>query len=212
MPGPFSQTVGSDPFPPMYRCRLEYSEVVNLASGVGGLMGTEAIFALNDLYDPNYSGTGHQPYGFDTLASLYRRYRVDTVSFTLQFSNPNEDSVACAAMVQASAGTYALTGHDIATVDETPNITMKLLNNTGSQSWVVNSGPLNLHQVEGVPFSVWQAGTTTYGAAVTTDPTLLPFLRIAIGSAVGSASASIQVLVRFKFNAVFYERKVLAQS
>lgn len=37
------------------------------------------LWNLNSLYDPDRSGTGHQPYGFDTYATLYNRYRVFAV-------------------------------------------------------------------------------------------------------------------------------------
>lgn len=33
-------------------------------------------FNLNSLYDPDLTSTGHQPYGYDTYATLYNRYRV----------------------------------------------------------------------------------------------------------------------------------------
>lgn len=33
-------------------------------------------FRLNSLYDPDYSGTGHQPYYYDQLAALYNYYTV----------------------------------------------------------------------------------------------------------------------------------------
>lgn len=34
------------------------------------------VFKTNDLYDPNSTGGGHQPQGFDDMASLYDRYTV----------------------------------------------------------------------------------------------------------------------------------------
>lgn len=34
------------------------------------------VFRANSLFDPNYTGVGHQPSNFDRLASLYDRYTV----------------------------------------------------------------------------------------------------------------------------------------
>lgn len=36
-------------------------------------------YRVNSLYDPEYSGTGHQPLGFDQMATLYTHYRVHAV-------------------------------------------------------------------------------------------------------------------------------------
>ncbi len=33
-------------------------------------------FRLNDCYDPDYTGTGHQPMGFDQMMTLYATFRV----------------------------------------------------------------------------------------------------------------------------------------
>jgi hypothetical protein len=38
--------------------------------------GAQQIMNLNSLFDPDRTGTGTQPYGFDQLAALYNRYRV----------------------------------------------------------------------------------------------------------------------------------------
>jgi hypothetical protein len=53
---------------------LRYSEEVSLhaASGVS----VSYVFRANDLYDPNYTGTGHQPLGFDQLCLFYKRFVV----------------------------------------------------------------------------------------------------------------------------------------
>lgn len=41
-------------------------------------------FNLNSIFDPDRTGTGHQPYGHDTLATLYNRYRVIACSYVVQ--------------------------------------------------------------------------------------------------------------------------------
>lgn len=53
---------------------LSYSETVEL---VNALSSTAAYdFRGNSCFDPNFTGTGHQPMGFDQLAALYSTYRV----------------------------------------------------------------------------------------------------------------------------------------
>jgi len=58
------------PIPQRYITKMKYSETITTSA-----LGLYA-FNLNDIFDPNRSGVGHQPYGHDTLATLYNRYRV----------------------------------------------------------------------------------------------------------------------------------------
>lgn len=46
-------------------------------------------FNLNSTFDPNRSGIGHQPYGRDTYALLYNRYRVLGVKWNASVINSN---------------------------------------------------------------------------------------------------------------------------
>lgn len=55
--------------------RLKYVERIQLNPALTGAIASYT-FCANDLYDPNRSGTGHQPYGFDQLMSLYNHYQV----------------------------------------------------------------------------------------------------------------------------------------
>lgn len=59
------------PIPQRFITKMKYSEVVTTTATFG-----QYAMNLNSIYDPNRTGTGHQPYAFDTLASLYNRYRV----------------------------------------------------------------------------------------------------------------------------------------
>lgn len=55
---------------------LRYHEDVSLNPTTGGIPAVY-LFSTNGLYDPNITGTGHQPRGFDQMMSLYDHYFVD---------------------------------------------------------------------------------------------------------------------------------------
>lgn len=62
-----------------------YSDRVGVSSSLTGLSGTGVNFSLNGLYDPDVSGTGHQPRGFDQWAALFKRYKVFKAEVELRF-------------------------------------------------------------------------------------------------------------------------------
>lgn len=57
------------PVPRMKKVTLKYTEEVTLNPASG----TTAMyrFRANDLFDPNYESTGHQPRGFDQWMGFY---------------------------------------------------------------------------------------------------------------------------------------------
>jgi len=54
--------------------KLVYHEIFTIDPGASSV-GVYA-FRANGMYDPNYTSTGHQPYGFDQLMALYKHYAV----------------------------------------------------------------------------------------------------------------------------------------
>lgn len=56
------------------RGQLYYEGFINLAPTIGSLQIYN--FSANDLYDPNRTGTGHQPMGFDQMMNLYEQFTV----------------------------------------------------------------------------------------------------------------------------------------
>lgn len=67
-------------FPARRTTVLRYVEDFTLNPGVA----TSAVnvFSINNLYDPNFTGTGHQPMFFDNYAALYSKYRVNHATIT----------------------------------------------------------------------------------------------------------------------------------
>lgn len=55
---------------------MRYQEQFSIDSTLGGVVPGTYVFCANGLYDPNTTGTGHQPRGFDQLMAMYRRYEV----------------------------------------------------------------------------------------------------------------------------------------
>lgn len=69
------------------RCEFTYAECgVVLNPGVAG-GAASFVFAANGLYDPNISGGGHQPMGYDQMMGLYNQYIVIGGYIKVTFSN-----------------------------------------------------------------------------------------------------------------------------
>lgn len=67
---------GLNPLPFKLVTNLSYHS--NYTTGAGGAAGamTVRIYNAGGLYDPDYSGTGHQPLGFDQIMPMYDHYVV----------------------------------------------------------------------------------------------------------------------------------------
>lgn len=72
-------------FPTSIRKRLRYADYFEINSGSGGI--GNYIFRANSLYDPNFTGTGHQPMGYDQLMTFFDHYIVVNARCVVRFMN-----------------------------------------------------------------------------------------------------------------------------
>ncbi len=200
-----------DPFPPQIRRRLKYADLFQLATAAStGNFGAEQRFRVNSLYDPDYSGTGHQPYGYDQISNLYNKYRVDRVWFKIIFTTPGSAAdVLCAASI--SPGTSAALATFAPAVPlEWPNTMVGHLSSSGERK-VVLTGTIDLAVLCGVPRHKYES-EDSYSAAVGANPSQVALLSFAVASFSGSASQATSVLCELEYDAVLYERVILGQS
>lgn len=61
-------------FPARLRTKLRYTETISIASSVGSI--GAYVFNANSVYDPNDSGTGHQPMYYDQYTAVYNHWKV----------------------------------------------------------------------------------------------------------------------------------------
>jgi len=70
----YKKATTSTPWPYQKIVKLRYVEQFSLSPTVASTV--NYLFRCNDLYDPNYTGVGHQPRGFDQYMTMYRRFCV----------------------------------------------------------------------------------------------------------------------------------------
>lgn len=67
------------PIPSRFITKMKYAEALSISTPGMGIY----KWNLNSIYDPNRTGVGHQPYGYDQLSALYNRYRVISCKYVL---------------------------------------------------------------------------------------------------------------------------------
>lgn len=64
----------SSAFPAQIYTKLVYNDFIDLSGGANPYQ--TYTFRLNSIYDPDYTGVGHQPMLRDELSAIYNRYQV----------------------------------------------------------------------------------------------------------------------------------------
>ena len=192
---------------------LRYAETFSLSTGTAGVIGTVVTILLNSLFDPNNSGTGHQPYGFDQLASFYQQYVVHGVRFQLITNTIGGTAEVCVAyQIFPTAGGVSIAGISTDAATEKSTVSTFTSGSSGNVRARSVRGAIQMHQVFGLTKAQYAAQTDQYGAAVTTNPALGGYLEVGIGSYSGSAGETLSVQIVLDFDAEFWQPKTLPQS
>lgn len=87
----FSPSAGPvNGFPEVLRTTLRYQDNYTLTSSSGSA--AQNVFRLNSLFDPDFTGTGHQPLYYDQLSVIYAYYRVRYAKLHVMFLPLTDDT------------------------------------------------------------------------------------------------------------------------
>jgi len=190
------------PIPQRYITKMKYSEVV-LTNALG-----EFQMNLNSLFDPNRSGVGHQPYGFDQLAILYNRYRVISAGWRIQMPVQNAGNpivVGCLPSNDAS-----LTWLDTGVMMENPRAKY-ITQNPGSACQTLR-GKISIPKLVGRTKAQYMADDH-YQAVINTSPIENAFLYIQSFNALGGTpNPTIPLTVVLEFTVEYFDAKHIVQS
>ncbi len=194
-------------FPQSNRTTLRYAESVTI-SGAAGSMATYQ-FALNGLFDPNITGTGHQPLGFDQWSVFYNNYVVHSCRWRLT-------PFVTSASIYPYFGAYVTDDTSI-TATSAP-----VLIEQGKSEWTIvyytptlqYSKPMkgSLDMREWFQVAHLHDAIANYGAAVTSNPSNIAYLTLFVQDLGAAGTAAVRVLVELEFEAEFIEPKELPVS
>lgn len=187
------------PFAQRYITKMKYSDTftLNLANG------NTFYFNLNDIYDPSRTGTGHQPYGHDTMQTLYNRYRVIACSWNLTFYSGG--SVVRVATIPLNE---LLSNTNVSAVCEMPRA-----------KWAIQVPGGNTKMIKGKSYLPSLMGRNKtqymdddrYQAQYGSSPSELAVLGI-VGADNADQTATIQCTITLNYTVESFDPKILAQS
>lgn len=191
-------------FPAKATITHRYDERITLANAAPSAINT-AVFCANGIYDPNVTGTGHQPMYFDQMGALYDQYTVIMAKCVCTFTNTG--TVPCYAVLQVNDDS-SVTATSYSTLIEAPNSHYCVLGSVNAQAtktltayWGIKKwfgkGNLSNPQLLG----------TTSG-----NPTETVNFVIATQPMDNTTVETVYVDVRIEYTAVWTELKDIAQS
>lgn len=174
--------------------------------------GSEQIFTLNSLFQPDYTGSSHQPYGFDQFVpTLYGRFIVKAVAVDIRvMTQPATKNMAVGISVQPSGSTYTMAGANIGNVIEKQMDTVVYLNSTGMASTRKFAFPL--HVIEGISKLQYDAELDDYSGSSSANPSKVAYLRVCAFNLQDNTSPTVNVIVSLRYKAQLYLRTFLPTS
>lgn len=196
-----------NPFPSRLTFKMPYTQPgATYSVGVAGIAGPENVFRLGSIYDPDLTGAGHSAYWLGQTSSIYRKYRVTAVEVNIVASGCTAPNAMVVAQFQSSSSTQVVAGATHYSIRERPGavyIPLQSSLQTGAVTW--NSGVKSIPAFEGISWTQF-IGDEDYDAQTTGNPTLTPYLRVAMCNADGNNSGSCNVQVSFIFYGYFFDR------
>lgn len=195
---------GKQAFPEQLVTTLTYSESVTYTLVLGAY--TEYKFVCNGLYDPNLTGTGHQPLYFDQLIAVYNHYCVTSSTITVCPMQQNQAGALTVVLFQdddTSTNTTTIGG-----AIERPGASWTQCNNQVSE--------MNPHALRSTwnvkdKFSGSPTGRPELTGDITANPTEITTWVIA-GADQAVTNHSVLLNVKITYTATFFEQKSVTGS
>jgi len=194
----------TQPFPFRYDCKLTYGVNVTLTTAGSSSAGVTNVFRLNSLYDPDLTGTGHQPYQYDQMTAIYSKYLVKHAFIDLTFTDPTADGLWVGWCIQPDSDGESPTTLQLYDIMERPNWKAIPLNNTGAQA-VTARLSIPMHELFGVSKAQYVNETGSYAASYNASPSQQALLKVFLIDPTALVSQhSIRVAGRIVFDSQFF--------
>ena len=180
---------------------VAYGSISTASLGYG-----EQIFRLNSLFDPDYSGAGAQPLGFDQWAAFYQRYKVLCAHVKVEFAAPTSLAESIVSIIPNLVNTIDNSG--VNAMAE-PNARYSIFSTNGGWKPTLEL-VMPLEKLFGITKE--EFGEESYTAATSGSPVNVGYLHVRVDTASGGLSGSVYYLCTIDFDVEFYQRVELELS
>lgn len=192
--------------------RLRYHTLITLDAGVGLI--AQHQFRMNSAFDPDYTGTGHQPMLYDQYAALYNRYCVlKTHMIARAIVSNNTSGVPGLMGILISTDSGGTAGFDLDELIENKYSSRTINNNT-----FLNGPPSKQSQIS----VTWNAnrffGTrdvqdgAAHRALVTANPSQDAYANVYVASLLANNPAIQVISVIIEYDVLFSDAVTTASS
>ncbi len=190
-------------FPDRLMTKLRYSDVLNATSSSGAL--NTYLMRWNSTFDPDLSGTGHQPLYRDTYASVYDHYAVVRAYAKIRFDNASNVGFIIGCLTDDD-GTPSTTFQTLMEQSHGVNTTLTPL--SGSHS----SHEFNISWDCADVLNIDPYSSQTYKTAVGSNPTEDSILVMWSKPIDGSTTATVQIRIELIQEVLWSELQTPTQS
>ena len=200
--------------PAHYFAKMTYTDVFTYVP-LAGLYESRR-FRGNSVYDPDYTGGGGQPTGFDQLAALYQRYTVYAAKTKCQLMNgpTNQTTVASFAALSLLADTSGSSVGNYTVIDKLPH------SNSYIPSGPILSGSrtprtVSMYTTTASMFGIDKDTVTNkanYSADVGSNPVNQWFQHVTVSNLDGGTQANVAVYTKITYYVRFEQPATMLES
>jgi len=160
------------------------------------------VYSLNSLFDPDVTGTGHQPMRFDNWKAFYENYIVIGASVKVQYIPIQDDSTDAIPIVWGMRVSRASTGiADYQASAEQDNGPYTLTSDRGSIG--VSTLTARWSAKKFFNCTSLKDNMDRFGAAVTASPTEQAYLHVFAQDLNESVTVTLKILTTIDFHVIF---------
>jgi hypothetical protein len=191
-------------FPNRMLTRLRYCDTYAVVSTAGAI--GKQIMRWNSCFDPDQTGTGHQPLYFDSYAGVYDHYAVVSATAVVTFVS---NAATSAVVVGCVTDDDVTTSTTLTTLLEQNNSKTLLL---PSVAGALSTRTIQMSWSAAEMFNIDPFTSETYKTAVSGNPTEISGLLIWAAPVDGSSTTTTQVLVEMEMDVLWTELQTPTQS
>lgn len=185
--------------------RLRYSTNLQLVCTAGVV--SSYVFAVNGLYDPDVTGTGHQPMGFDEMMLYYNHYTV--LRADVQVVAKAVSTTKLTVCLRYDGAATPITSID-RIVELGASVIDYLEISTANGATKRLQLALDIARLQGISKSALTADSSLRGT-VAANPTELTYVHLQVWDA-AAQTGTVNFDVIINFTAVFYEPRDITSS